>query len=124
MSSGGEKLEPATQQSLKINQKSVRWLHGEADMTGAGDHRNVSDSLETLVYKADNKKAANVTEHEVAPIETDVNDANKGFDWRSPGLMLCTYLIGLAAAVGQHFFYTSLAGDLVGDMDNQQRVLR
>lgn len=128
MSSGGENFEPATQQSLKGTPKTVRWFHGDSKhgvtgMTAAGDHRSVSDSLETLIYKAD-KKTANVTEHEVAPIETDVNGAGKGFDWRSPGLMLSTYLTGLAAAVGQHFFYASLEGDFVGDMDNQQRVLR
>lgn len=44
--------------------------------------------------------------------------------WISPVLMLLTFLIGLAAAVGQHCFYSSLAGDFVGNIDQQQRVLR
>ena len=44
--------------------------------------------------------------------------------WISPVLMLLTYLFGLAAAVGQHCFYSSLAGDYVGNIDQQQRVLR
>ncbi|MCJ1467673.1 hypothetical protein MMC07_006298 [Pseudocyphellaria aurata] len=44
--------------------------------------------------------------------------------WISPALMLLTYLIGLAAAAGQHCFYSSLVGHYVGNIDQQQRVLR
>lgn len=38
--------------------------------------------------------------------------------------MLLSYFVGLAAAVGQHLFYSELVGDYVGTTSDQQRVLR
>jgi hypothetical protein len=70
------------------------------------------------------KQVVEVTEHEVAPGVSEVNSGRKGIDWRSPAAMFVTFFIGLVAAGGQHFYYFSLAGDLVGSTDEQQRVLR
>lgn len=81
-------------------------------------------SSETLSSVAAKKPVVEVTEHEVAPGVSEANSRRRGIDWRSPATMFVTFFIGLLAAGGQHFYYFSLAGDLVGCTDAQQRVLR
>lgn len=48
----------------------------------------------------------------------------RGHYWRSPASMVLLYLMGLSTALGLHFFYSSQSGNVVGNIDQQQRVLR
>jgi hypothetical protein len=68
------------------------------------------------------KIGLNFTEHDVGLAES--TSKARGIDWRSPASMFGTYFIGLLAALGQHLYYSYLAGDLVGTTDQQQLVLR
>ena len=63
----------------------------------------------------------NIVENELDPIDPSTP---RRIDWRSPAGMVTTFCVGLIAAIGQHVFYSSLAGDLVGSMDRQQQLLR
>ena len=67
---------------------------------------------------------ARVVEREVTPMEYLTQLPKRGVDWRSPASMLLGFFIGLVASVGQHAFYYSLAGQLFGDKDHQQQMLR
>lgn len=44
--------------------------------------------------------------------------------WRSPATMVACFLLGVLTSLGHHLYYSSLDGDLVGDVDDQQRRLR
>lgn len=81
-------------------------------------------SSETRSSVAAKKIGVETTEQEFAPLESVPTSSKRGIDWRSPAFMFVTFLIGLAATVGQHVYYSSLAGDLVGCNDQQQLVLR
>lgn len=61
---------------------------------------------------------------QVQPMNFGNETPEHGIYWWSPTSMLLTYLMGVLSAIGQHIFYSSLAGDYVGDVDEQQRVLR
>lgn len=75
-------------------------------------------------FMSEKKLPAGVSEREVIPMDYLPQHPKKGVDWRSPASMLFAFFIGLMAAVGQHAFYSALAGQLVGDTDHQQQMLR
>lgn len=75
-------------------------------------------------FRATEKQNMRISQRVVPPMDFGSPVRESKIYWISPVLMLFTYLIGLAAAVGQHCFYSSLAGDYVGNIDHQQRVLR
>lgn len=95
----------------------------EPTMYTPGEKDKSKDCFYEIDFTATQKQSMQNPQHEAPP---------KGFSavrestiyWISPVLMLLTFLIGLAAAMGQHFFYSSLAGGYVGNIDQQQRVLR
>lgn len=84
-------------------------------------HGDKSQMKEVMSEK---NQPARVVEREVTPMEYLTQLPKRGVDWRSPASMLLAFFIGLVAAVGQHAFYSSLAGQLVGDTDHQQQMLR
>jgi len=49
---------------------------------------------------------------------------HQGIYWRSPITMVTFFLFGVFISVGHHLYYNSLVGQAVGDVDDQQRVLR
>lgn len=71
---------------------------------------------------SDNKKTTRLSRQEIKNMHFD--EPERGVYWFSPTSMLLSYLIGLAAAVGQHIFYSELVGTYVGTINDQQRVLR
>jgi hypothetical protein len=79
-------------------------------------------SSETQSPVPPKKIGLNFTEHDIGLAES--TSKARGIDWRSPASMFGTSFVGLLAALGQHLYYSSLAGDLVGTTDQQQLVLR
>lgn len=73
---------------------------------------------------SEKRRPVNVVEHEITPMEYLPQHQTRRIDWRSPASMLLAFFVGLIAAIGQHAFYSSLAGQLVGDTDHQQQMLR
>jgi hypothetical protein len=47
-----------------------------------------------------------------------------GIYWRSPASMVIWFLVGTLMALDHHLYYRSLDGQVVGDVDEQQRKLR
>jgi hypothetical protein len=49
---------------------------------------------------------------------------HQGIYWRSPITMVTFFLLGIFISVGHHLYYNSLVGQAVGDVNDQQMVLR
>src|ERR1700730_17251812 len=49
---------------------------------------------------------------------------HQGIHWLSPITMLSLFLFGVLMCLGHHVYYNSLVGQVVGDVDDQQRALR
>lgn len=66
--------------------------------------------------------------HDAPPQDTKEKPKTKkrrtGIYLYSPIAMVGAFLFGVAMAVSHHFYYHSLNGDVVGNMDDQQRALR
>ena len=81
---------------------------------------------------SDNLGSMNIAENNIEEfqyqslnrIETLPNVHLRGHYWQSPASMVVLYLMGLSTALGLHFFYSSQSGSVVGNIDQQQRVLR
>lgn len=96
----------------------------EPTMYPPGENERPNDSFSEFDFTATDKRTMRHSQREVPPMDLGSAVRESRIYWISPVLMLLTYLFGLAAAVGQHCFYSSLAGDYVGNIDQQQRVLR
>lgn len=124
-----EKAKSFTPSGASISPGSTGQNNVESQPAAIRGHSNYGQqanwaSSETLSSVGAEKNGAKITEQEFVPLEPVSNSSKRGIDWRSPATMFLTFLIGLTAAVGQHVYYFSLAGDLVGCTDQQQRVLR
>lgn len=124
-----EKAKPLTPRRASISPRFTGKNDVEGQPGAIGRHSNFGQqanwaSSETLSSVGGEKNGVQITEQDLAPLESVSNSSKRGIDWRSPATMFLTFLIGLTAAVGQHIYYFSLAGDLVGCTDQQQRVLR
>lgn len=81
---------------------------------------------------SDNLGSMNIAENNVEEFqyqsldrkETLPNVHLRGHYWQSPASMVVLYLMGLSSVLGLHFFYSSQSGSVVGNIDQQQRVLR
>lgn len=51
-------------------------------------------------------------------------DLNYGIHWQSPTAMVGTFLCGVCLAVSLHCYYSSLSGEIVGNIQEQQNALR
>lgn len=51
-------------------------------------------------------------------------DLNYGIHWQSPTTMVGTFLCGVCLAVALHCYYSSLSGEIVGNIQEQQNALR
>lgn len=89
-----------------------------------GEKERPNDSFSQFDFTPTGKRSIRNSQREIPPMDFGSAVRESRIYWISPVLMLFTYLFGLAAAVGQHCFYSSLAGDYVGNIDQQQRVLR
>lgn len=93
-------------------------------MYTSGEKERPSDCFYEVDFTATDKQNMGNPQREIPPKDFGGAVRETTIYWISPVLMLSTYLVGLAAAVGQHCFYSSLAEDYVGNIDEQQRVLR
>lgn len=89
-----------------------------------GENKRPNDSFSEFDFTATDKRSIRQSQREIQPMDLGGAVRESRIYWISPVMMLLTYLFGLAAAVGQHCFYSSLAGNYVGNIDQQQRVLR
>jgi hypothetical protein len=49
---------------------------------------------------------------------------HQGIYWRSPISMVTFFLLGVFMSVGHHLYYSSLVGQVVGNVNDQQTALR
>lgn len=82
------------------------------DSDNLGSTNIVENNIEEFQYQSSNR------------IETLPNVHLRGHYWQSPASMVVLYLMGLSTVLGLHFFYSSQSGSVVGNIDQQQRVLR
>ena len=76
-------------------------------------------------FRGDKKKSIRLSRQQIKNMHFgDPDGPERGIYWFSPTSMILSYLVGLAAAVGQHIFYSELVGTYVGTTNDQQRVLR
>lgn len=76
-------------------------------------------------FRGDKKKSIRLSRQQIKNMHFgDPNGTERGIYWFSPTSMILSYLVGLAAAIGQHVFYSELVGTYVGTINDQQRVLR
>jgi hypothetical protein len=54
----------------------------------------------------------------------DTSSTSDGFYWQSPASMVACFMTGVLVALGHHLYYNSLNGDVLGNIDEQQRKLR
>lgn len=92
-------------------------------MYSLGEKQRPSGNFYEINFSSEEKQNMRISRR-VPPMNLGSDPPESRIYWWSPTSMLLTYLIGVLSAVGQHIFYSSLAGDYVGDMDQQQRVLR
>jgi hypothetical protein len=49
---------------------------------------------------------------------------HQGIYWLSPITMVSLFFLGVFMSIGHYFYYSSLVGNVVGGIDDQQRALR
>ena len=79
--------------------------------------RRSSDALQQA-------RSSSASDDKSQQITTRDRGKHAGVYWYSKAYMLCSFVAGLAMAVGHHGYYSSLSGRRVGSIDDQQWALR